>query len=287
MVRRIVGTALALGALAYCLTNWATGDRFSLGLLVVAGMGFGVAGWLHPLSPHLFPSLVASLLVLAWAARQWWVTGVAVAVILGLLYVGLRRLTSGVDPDSLTIADADAVMRGAEPWIEELQTLGFRHVASISAQVRNVVVISSLLLSGDRASFASVTDAVMSMTSVFADGRTLVTRTSAFAMLPPWMLDNPALGASPIGLTNSHASALALVAERGAVPEEIAEDELAALALSADLRHIRWMDSHPHRIQDQSKAEPVWQRLGRYQEVEDWLADPVPPMQQTEPRPKG
>ena len=273
-MRRVTGTAIALASLGYAISSWSGGDQVSLILLAMAGVGFGVVGWLHPLSPALFTTLTASLILVAIAVRRWWLTGLVVGFIALLLWLGLRRQAAGIDPDSVGITDPDAFMPGAKRWIAEFEALGYRHVASTKAQVRHVEVTVSLLLSSDRTNFAAVTDSAMAVTSAFENGRLLETRNSAYLKLPPWMLDNPAPGAGPRALVESHARACAVIAERGADPLAIADDELAELAVEADVAHIRWVDQHPQRTQDPSKAEPLWHRLGRYQEIEDWQNHP-------------
>lgn len=266
----MVGTAVALAALGYAVSVWSVRDPASLVLLTASGLGFGVVGWLHPMSGALFSTLTASLLLAALAIRNWWFTGIVVAFILLLFWLGIRRHVAGVDPDSVAVTDRDAYMPGAEQWIAEFSALGYRHVASTKARVGNIEVISSLLLSRDRTSFAAVTDAVMAVTSLFGDGRGLETRNSAFVKLPPWILDNPAPGGTPRELVDSHAKACRLIAERGTVPITIREDELGELAVGIDISHIRWVDQHPQRLQDPNKAEPLWHRLGRYQEIASW-----------------
>ena len=161
-------------------------------------------------------------------------------------------------------------MRKARAFVAEFTAGGFEQVGALRFAIGPLKVIESLLLAPDGRSYASVTDAIVHVTSLFADGRGLVTRNSDHSQMPDYLLVNSAPGASPTELMASHARALALVAERDHYPLTIAAPELAQIALDSERAAIEWAAARRHSTDGVDGHGPLWSRPGRYEQIDAW-----------------
>ena len=212
----------------------ATRGSWVLALIVlIIGGGFVALTWMHPLSRWFVPTL-AGLAFLAGSLavvllRSWLlalVIGVPVAFVLWARRRPFAIRGPDLDPDNVTIAEPSAVMKNARDFVEQFTLAGFVQVGALRFSVGPFKVIESLLLAPDGLSYAAVTDSIVHVTSLFPDGRGLVTRNSDYAVVPDYLLVDSAPGGIPTELIMSHTKALALVAERDHYPIPIAAPEL-------------------------------------------------------------
>ncbi len=248
-------------------------DRWSLASMVlVLGFGFVVLTWIHPQS-RWFPVAVVGIIVTpavlagSWPIALVSIVGAAVAVWFLKRPLGLSAL--GLDPDKVVEIEPDAVQRNAEPFVEQFTSAGYQQKAAIQFTVRSTNVTESLMLSPDSRSYATVTDAIVSVTSVFPGDLQLVTRNSGQTELPPNMLADNVPGGSPYDLIESHQKSLELVAELGHHPIPIAAGELAQIAIESERAGIAWMNGSKS-VQPSTSKGPLWKRPERYEQIGAW-----------------
>lgn len=264
---------LILASASYAAVLAVARERWDLATLaLVVGVGFAVLTWIHPLSPW-FAGLLASIgLVTAWATQRWATAAGAVALAGLILWWPRRARFPGavtIPVDRIRVAEPGAVMRGARPVVDEFARHGFAQVGAIVIPIGPLRVVESLLLSEDGLSYAAVTDAIVHVTSLFPDGRSLVTRNSDLGAQPPEVLVDSLPGGSPAELIDSHRRALALVAERDHYPVSVSEQELPALAIEGERATVEWSKSQRGSRSATAQGQ-LWNRLGRYQQIDDW-----------------
>lgn len=119
-------------------------------------------------------------------------------------------------------------------------------------------------------SYAAVTDSIVHVTSLFPGGRGLVTRNSDRVVLPDYLLVDSVAGGTPTELIDSHATSLALVAERDHYPIPVAAPELPQIAIESERAAIAWVDTHRHLTKGVDGSGPLWSRPGRYEQIDAW-----------------
>lgn len=187
--------------------------------------------------------LAMGLLILQATGSVWQAIVLIPIVLIGLLrrpIAGSRRLMS-LDPDKVQIAAARLVMKNAEPFQEEFLANGFRSVGAKTFVVGRATVVSSLLISPDALAYATVTDAILHVTSVFPGGQVLVTRNNDISPLPPYVLTNGLSGATPSELIGAHADALDVLAARNHHPILLVAQEIPRRATDSDRDGIIWL----------------------------------------------
>lgn len=244
---RVFGALIALGS-AYVAAIAISRDAWDLAPVVPAlGFGFAALTWMSPFS-RLFPAALASLgLVAAFVIGSWTVAAVALATA-ALLIVWrqqpLGRRGVRVNPDRIEILEVGAVMRNARRFVEAFQSAGFEHAGATRLRIGPARVINTLLISPDASSYASVTDSVVHLTSLFPGGRGLVTTNHGLSPMPDYLLPDPVPGGSPADLIESHTAALAAVADRGHFPVPISVPELPQLSVDSERAAIDWARRH-------------------------------------------
>ena len=269
---RVAGVLAGLAGLAIVAIASARGVwHIQLVPAVAAAFAFAALGWIHPLSKWFVPVLAACGVLVILAYRSWAMT-LLIAATIGLLVWNRRpgrRLKSGVDPERIAIAEPTAVMKHARGFADGFKEAGFEQVGALRVPIGPVSVIVAVLLSPDARSYASVTDAVVSVTSLFADGKSLISRNSEVAPDPDYVLSNAISGASPGELVAAHSQALDLVGQRGHFPTTISGTELPQIALDGERRAIEWINrDRPTR--EQIKGGPLAERPDRYDLIDRW-----------------
>lgn len=275
-IRRALFTVVGVAVFVTPITRELSGSVRDI-FVMASGIALVSAGWVHPLSTNVFSYLVVSLLMMMIGTFSLLVTtGGTMAIVLLVVASRVRR-TSQVPTSSLRLIEPNAIMPRAVATRDELARLGFATVGAYAANAGGHDIIISVMLAPDRRSFASFTDATMTITSMFDGSHALQTATSAMVPSPPWVIENPQVGADPVELLDSHDKALTIVAERNATPLALEPGTVATLALRNELQQVLWLDANPFRLTPLELQEPLWHRLGRYQEIEDWLAAEPPP----------
>lgn len=229
----LIGVAgVVLGALFIRSDMWATAAwSLSLGVL------FAVLTWLAPTSRWQLPLLAVLGLGVGIFFQDWLI---AALVLVAVAWGFWSRRGLGFMPKDFEVADPDATMKNACGFIDDYRALGFGQVGAYSAKIGPVRIVVSLLLAPDQKSYASVTDAVLTVTSWFPEGRSMVTRNINERALPDEVLINPVPGGEPDELVASHTRALEILADHGHFPHEVAAPELARMAIDSELRTIEW-----------------------------------------------
>lgn len=274
---RILATLASLLAIFVILFMSTWGEPGIPGATLIALFGFTLLMWIHPLSPWF-------LGVLGAIAIGSILTGNPVGGLVGIGLVALlwwmRRRGGGLfqksqSPPRLEPTTPDASMVGARRHIRAFEQLGFERAGAYRARLGPVWITVSLLVDDALRAYASVTDAVINVTSLFPADRGLVTRNSELRALPPHLLVNSEPGASPDQLVDSHRRALELVAEKDHFPISVDPSELVDIAIESERRVAGW--TPPSSFSSDDWAGPLWRRGGRYQQIDDWhgtVADP-------------
>jgi len=273
---RILAILASLLAIALILFVSTWGEPGFAPESLIALFGFTLLVWIHPLSPWFLGVLGAialSTMVSGNPAR-----GLAGLGLVGLLWLLRRPGGSGIrvrqSRSRFEIAPPDTAMVGARRHIRGFEALGFERVGAYRTRIGPFPVTVSLLIDQIGTSYASVTDAVVHVTSLFPSDRALVTRNNELRVLPPHLLVNSEPGAAPAELVQSHRGSLTLVAERDHFPLTLSPSELADIAIAGEQRVLEW--TPPRSVDPTAWSGPLWERGGRYQQIDDWhgWADP-------------
>lgn len=267
MTLRVIGLVLLVLLLPAGFALIGRGDVL-IGLRqVVAGLLFMAFTWISPYSPWSGPLFGLSVIVFP-AEPVSLVLGAAI-----LFWIGYRRLKPiELDPLLVGRAPHDAVMGGAERFVEEFERMGWFRAGALSARLGRTDIIMACLLSADGRAFAEVTDVVLTITSVFGDGRTLVTRNSATAPLPETALANDLRGAGPSELAAAHRRALGLLTEHGESPRELrAGDDLVDFIIDQEIRSIENARGfRPGLLDDSRGFGSIDTSIGSLQRIQRW-----------------
>lgn len=258
-VLRAFGVVLGLGSLYLAVLAIGQGRWWLSAAVLIVGGGFVALTWMHPLGRWMPPTLVGVFALLAVLARSWFVA---------LLFLGTAVLVwwsrkpgtpplLRMKPANVFVAPPDAVMKNAHAFVEEFTRAGLKQVGALGFSIGPVKVTASLLLSVDGLSYASVTDAIVSVTSLFPEGRSLVTLNSNLVSLASTTLLNEVRGGSPAELMRSHAAALAALAERGHYPVPVAATELAQIAMDRERAAIAWVAARRNEKRGAWTAGPL------------------------------
>ncbi len=271
-ILRVIGVFAGLAGLAIVVVAVSRGAwNPELAPVVAAALAFAMLGWIHPLSKWFLPALAVCGTLVVVASRSWR-TGLLVAGAVSVMFWSQRpgrRLKSRVDPDRITIAESFAVMKNASSFVAEFRLDGFEQVGALQIPIGPINVVASLLLSADGRSYASVTDAIMSVTSLFPDGRSLVTRNSEIAPEPDSVLPNRIPGATPTDLVEAHTQALALLAEVGHLPLTISAPELPQIALANERYAIEWANTRRPRMAE-TPTGLLLDQPDRHDQIDRW-----------------
>lgn len=228
---------------------------------------------------HRTVALNLVFVVLTFTSVGWYLGEPGIGLAAGLAFgvyamVRTRRLPADLRSQTITMGPPDAVGAGAEEFIVEFERLGYSQVGALTSPVGGHELVISLMAGNDNDRYASVTDAVVTITSTFGS-RSLVTRNSARSRMPPGMLDNPLRGAGPEELDAIHSEALALIAPF-ARPDPLDAETITCRALVSEREHIDWARSQPTHLQPRNRVEGG--PLGSYPSPElpiaAWLATP-------------
>ena len=267
---RILATLASLLAIALILFVSTWGEPGFSPESLIALFGLTLLVWIHPLSPW-FLAVLGAMTVSSFLSGNP-VGGLVGIGLVGLLWWLTRRggtvSRSSRAGDRFHVLSPDAAMPGARRHIEAFERLGFERVGAYGARIGIVQVKVSVLLDAEQKSYASVTDAVLNVTSLFPGDRGLVTRNNELRALPPHVLINAESGASPEQLVESHRRALELVAERDHFPTTINPSETLEIAIASEQRVLAW--KQPRSFDSRASSGPLWQRSGRYQQIDDW-----------------
>ncbi len=184
----------------------------------------------------------------------------------------MRSRLSSLDPDSVHIGAPDLVMENAEGFQEEFLANGFTSVGAVTFVIGGTTVVSSLLISPDRRAYASVTDAILDVTSVFPDGQVLMTRNNDVSSHPPHVLTNGLSGASPGELIVGHVEALALLAARDQHPVLLVADEIPQRAAESGREGIIWLKQQADLKMKAGDRGPLVDRKNLPELIDSWEA---------------
>lgn len=228
--------ALAVGAVLAFRGTYGS----AVGALLVGGALVLLATWAWGYPTTAFPG------------REWIAIGVAAAglMVLGRPVLDALVVTAGValqllsglrvarelTETEIARVGPEAVLPEAKGAVAELEELGFRRAGEHSAELRENLVIFSVLGGPHADRFAVVTDRVVEVVSRFGD-RWLVTSNSGIAPLPDDILRQLVVVGGPMELAAAHESALDVLAQRGIRPDRFETDgELLDSALTLEAR---------------------------------------------------
>ena len=263
---RVFGMVLGISGLVLAVVCAANG--FWPGAAWSAGTGvlFAILTWVPPTSRWLLPGMVLLGLGISLSLRSWLMAAALLAIV-GWSAWAQRR--PGRFPEKFEVTEPDIVMSNAEEFVEAFRSLGFEQVGGYQAKLGRVPVVVSLLMSPDGISYASVTDAVLNVTSLFPHGRRLLTRNHNVVGLPAETLINPVPGAEPGELAAGHLRALETLAEHGHLPLDLIRDDLPQVAIESELQAIEWMKGKS-RAPRSSDKRALWERPDRAERIVGW-----------------
>lgn len=274
-VRPIFWTLRALGVFialvsVVCATWLALRGEWGYALwALVFGIPPAVLPWLHPMSVPFAAVLAALGLLVGFIAQSWFIAAILVGVAVLLLWSMGRPVGAGIEM-SLQEVESGSMMKRAHRHVEAFTSAGFDQVGAYGGRYRWSDIIATLLHSPDARSYASVTDVLWHMTSVFPDGRRLLTRNSHHGTLPPNVLVNPMPGATPQVLIASHARALEVLAEHGHTPVPVHRDELVGLAIETEIEAMQWGRTRSRTAWSRVRATPLWDRPDAAERIAAW-----------------
>jgi hypothetical protein len=167
--------------------------------------------------------IVGAALVLArtdWSLRTEMVVFAAVGAVAVLLSLRFARPLPRHGPEP---AGPDEAMPGAEGFISDFGTAGFRRVGGYRWALRGRLVISTVLAPAGMDRYAIVTDRVLEVASRFGD-RMLITTNSGRAPTTVELL-RQVVPAGPADLVLAHQDALDRLSDRGLRPDRFSGDE--------------------------------------------------------------
>jgi hypothetical protein len=252
------------------LALWNLDHRTNALFVGSLGVAFALLTWISPWSRLWVPAFAVVGALLAVSMRSW-IVAVGVAVWTGWLWWRIRGpMSPGVDPQSITIADPAAVMKGADRFVAAFTDAGFHQVGALEVPIRGFTVIASLLIAPDRAAYAEVSDSVVALTSVFPARRTLTTRNSGLASVPETILTNDVTGGSPVDLIDAHRRAIGLLNNRGETPQPLDPASLPSLALELERASLAWANRNPPRPRSIRGSGPLGESADLEERVERW-----------------
>jgi hypothetical protein len=131
--------------------------------------------------------------------------------------------------------------------ISAFESFGFERVGALSFEPsRRQMIVATVLIGPRRDRYASTTDIVVTLQSVFGQ-RVLTTRNSGLATLPPEVLANDLRGSDAVELCDAHESALAVLRTRGLTPDHLQPEGLLEFHAALERRAIEWMNSRARR----------------------------------------
>ncbi len=242
----------AIGLFVLACTLWVAAPMFGDGrpikaIFLVAGAG-GLAGgmWLSPYAPALVVLLPASLIVFSFGVG-W--SAMSVLAVAGVLVLALLRLSPvRLDPDSVRAVSSDELPATVAASAARFVELGWSLVGGLHVDLMRRGLAAAILHAADGRSYAEAADTVFSITSLFADGRTLVTRSSGASSLPPEALENTHRGARADELTAAHAVALSRLAAEGVEPLPLRRETVVDLAIAQEKSAIRASAAQGRRL---------------------------------------
>lgn len=265
-ILRTVGTIIGAASIVVAVLVSLQGRGAFAALILALGVSFAVLTWLPPTSRWHMPLLaVLGVAVVVWH-RNWLIAALLFAAI---AWSAWSRRRIGPLPGEFEITEVGAVMKNAGKFLDSFESLGFEQVGAYRARIGPVWITVSLLLSPDRESYASVTDAVLEVTSLFPDGRTLITRNSNLNALPERALINPLSGATPESLVAGHGRALETLAEHGHFPTPLTASELAQIAVDSELGTVEWMKEQ-RRARRPDDTAVLWDRPDAAERIAAW-----------------
>ncbi len=249
----------AVAVLMVLLAVWAiaTGDTAELTTtelrILIGAIALVVASWMSPYSPWFLVFLAVPIIVFPISGA----TGIAVfAVTVGVFVWLVWRRTQPVilDPAGVRRVDDDAVMPGAIAFVEEFERLGWSRIGAVGADLGKLDVTMSGLMSPDRTSYVEVTDLVIAITSVFTDGRTLVTRNSGGHTMGDWVLANDMRGASPTELAQGHRRALEILRTQSISPQRLEKTGLVDFIVEQERASIGFANGQRPKLANSLKG---------------------------------
>ncbi len=181
---------------------------------------------------------VLGTLVLARTGLSPSTTMTVFAVMAGLIVVVTLRYQRRLPRGGPEPARPDEAMPGAEAYISDFETAGFRRVGGYRWALRGRLVISTVLAPAALDRYAIATDRVLEVASRFG-GRSLITTNSGRAPTPAEVLRQVVPG-GPADLVLAHERALDQLAGRGLRPDRFAGDaELLRYVREVEERALR------------------------------------------------
>jgi hypothetical protein len=221
--------------------------------VLVSAVAFAVASWVSPYSPMFLVLLAIPILILPFTRGAGFVFGIIAAIAL-LWLVWQRGQAVDIDPGGVRAAPDDAVMPHARAFVADLEGLGWSRAGAVSADLGRMEITMAVLLSADRLSYVEVTDVVVAITSIFAHGRTVVSRNSAASPMSASVLANDRRGATPTQLAASHQEVLEILRERGLKPLRLDPATLIQLVIDQEKRSIEESAGFKPRLGDTAKG---------------------------------
>jgi len=263
---RVFGVVLGISGLVLAIVCAANGLWLGAAWSAGAGVLFAILTWVPPTSRWLLPGMVLLGLGISLSLRSWLMAGALLATVGWSAWAQGRP---GRFPEDFELTEPDAVMRNAEEFVEAFRSLGFEQVGGYQAKLGRVPVVVSLLMSPDGISYASVTDAVLNVTSLFPHGRRLLTRNHNVVGLPSETLINPVPGAEPEELAAGHRRALETLAEHGHLPLALIRHDLPQIAIDSELQAIEWMKGKSRTPRSADKRS-LLDRADRAERIAAW-----------------
>lgn len=267
---RIISTLLLAAAIRAGTANIGAGLTLTGIRIIVGALGFAAVTWVSPYSPWVMVFLALPVIILPISSGSGILfAAITVAILLWLAW--RRTQPVSLDAGGVRRVEDDAVMPKAVRFVAEFEGLGWRRRGAAAADLGSMDIILAVLISPDAHNYVEVTDVVIAITSVFSDGRTLVTRNSASSPMSEWVLANDLRGSSPTALATGHTRALEILASSGVEPMTVDSPGLIDFVIGQEKLSIESASGFRPRLTDSGRGTgPIDNSPSASDRISEW-----------------
>lgn len=220
MVLRIIGALVLIASVWIGWFHYDDGETLTGMRVLGGGLSFAIATWMSPYSLW-FPVFLGIPILIYPLTGGAGILFLLITVVAVLWLLWRRKQPTSIDPAGVRRVADEAVMPHAVKFVEEFESQGWTRSGAVAADLGAMEITLAVILASDQKTYAEVTDVVIALTSVFTEGRTLVTRNSATSPMSEWVLANDLRGANPASLIKCHQEVLEILASMGRTPLDL------------------------------------------------------------------
>lgn len=258
----------AVAYLAWML--WRNGQHVHAWSWVTLALAMVLMSRVHPRSPVFVASLAVVVTSLAIATDSLLIGAAGLFLVAAAAQNLVGRVRVHLDTDLITPLPPGSAMPGADAFIRAFESEGWTHEGALSAPIKGLDVISTLMLSPDLRSFAEVTDVVIVVISDFEGGRSLVSRNSPVTNMPPAYLTNDLRGAPVHELVVAHDRALHILSAMGMHAFRLEGTHIPDRAIAGEQTVVDWHRRNPTRMSSSRGTGPLDDSRRSAERIEAW-----------------